>query len=484
MAIECDERNSNDRSRRSLTILFAFLISISIATSAFSKTEKSQQNEEEIMDSTKRGLIGIMISYLTYHGLQGSNTHMSRPHPALWRIVRGSFEMYFLFLVFLLFHDRDEVLKIFMNIDRALGDDLEEKTYAEDCSISMKAVQEKVFDEFFVAHVLGWFGKALAIRDWRLLWTYSVLFEVCEVTFKHLLRNFNECWWDAIVLDVLVCNLFGMFCGMKATEYFATGGSSDCRTEEDSAERICNNSNNNFNKLFSDADETEEELEEEEEEEEDSTIDERKKSRRSLMMMRNSSAKGVPDVHNSSVVARVARKSTNSIKNYILPKRGRSWYRYKWEPFHSPQRFIQCLFLIGLCLSFELNAFFLKFIYGIPPPHMLNTIRLALWFAEANIAIREYYVFITSEAGIWNTKLGANAWLTIAAMATEFLLIIKHGEGLFTASWPKAVVLWWSIVGYTVASGLLIWQFLRSSSRVERNGYNRRRRNRGGLKSN
>ena len=104
----------------------------------------------------------------------------------------------------------------------------------------------------------------------------------------------------------------------------------------------------------------------------------REKKKKKMMMMN----RGRP----SSNFVRVARRS---IEDYILPEKGCNWYRYEWQPFKSPARFIQCAFLIGMCLSFELNAFFLKFIYGIPPPHILNTLRLALWFAEANIAVRE-----------------------------------------------------------------------------------------------
>lgn len=35
-------------------------------------------------------------------------------------------------------------------------------------------------------------------------------FFVLQLTFRHMLPNFNECWWDSIVLDILICNWFGM----------------------------------------------------------------------------------------------------------------------------------------------------------------------------------------------------------------------------------------------------------------------------------
>jgi hypothetical protein len=55
--------------------------------------------------------------------------------------------------------------------------------------------------------------QALIIRDWALLWTLSVGFELMELTFQHMLPNFNECWWDSWVLDVAVCNFIGALWG-------------------------------------------------------------------------------------------------------------------------------------------------------------------------------------------------------------------------------------------------------------------------------
>jgi len=41
-----------------------------------------------------------------------------------------------------------------------------------------------------------------------------------ELTFQHLLPNFNECWWDSWVLDVLVCNWLGIAVGMWTVRHF------------------------------------------------------------------------------------------------------------------------------------------------------------------------------------------------------------------------------------------------------------------------
>lgn len=36
-----------------------------------------------------------------------------------------------------------------------------------------------------------------------------------QIAFSHLLPNFIECWWDAIILDILLCNGFGIWFGMQ-----------------------------------------------------------------------------------------------------------------------------------------------------------------------------------------------------------------------------------------------------------------------------
>jgi len=122
--------------------------------------------------------------------------------------------------------------------------------------------------------------------------------------------------------------------------------------------------------------------------------------------------------------------------------------------------------VVILCLVFELNAFFLKYVLWIPPPHLLNHIRLALWFGIANIATREYYVFITSKEGMHLTKMGANAWLAIAGALIEIIVVLKHGRGMFEVPWPRHVLWFWGVF-VTVTTGWLVRWHLRSKSAVK-----------------
>jgi hypothetical protein len=97
-----------------------------------------------------------------------------------------------------------------------------------------------------------------------------------------------------------------------------------------------------------------------------------------------------------------------------------SFDEYRWEFLSNWKRFVSVLLLciaVGtphpdscrlwsedqwLMFSFfrqvsiiELNAFYLKYILWVPPPHPLNIIRLCLWLFMGLPALREYYQFVS-----------------------------------------------------------------------------------------
>ena len=53
-----------------------------------------------------------------------------------------------------------------------------------------------------IAHIIIWYTAL----------SYFVLF---QIVFCHLLPNFAECWWDSLILDVLICNGLGIWIGME-----------------------------------------------------------------------------------------------------------------------------------------------------------------------------------------------------------------------------------------------------------------------------
>jgi len=44
-------------------------------------------------------------------------------------------------------------------------------------------IKATLLDEFVIAHSIGWWAKALLIRNTTLLWVYSIGFELMELTF-------------------------------------------------------------------------------------------------------------------------------------------------------------------------------------------------------------------------------------------------------------------------------------------------------------
>ncbi|XP_047972994.1 CDP-diacylglycerol--serine O-phosphatidyltransferase 1-like isoform X1 [Salvia hispanica] len=210
---------------RTITLLLigaCFLVWVSGAL------DPESSSEGDSIMSVKRGVWAMIAVYLAYSLLQAPSTVLIRPHPAIWRLVHGMAVIYLVALTFLLFQRRDDARQFMKFLHPDLGVELPERSYGVDCRIYVpenpasrfKNVYDTLFDVFVVAHILGWWGKAIMIRNQPLLWVLSIGFESLELTFRHMLPNFNECWWDSIILDILICNWFGIWAGMRTVRYF------------------------------------------------------------------------------------------------------------------------------------------------------------------------------------------------------------------------------------------------------------------------
>ncbi len=112
-------------------------------------------------------------------------------------------------------------------LDPRLGTELPDKQYAEDCRLYTPENPEShfanlkgvVFDMYFVAHAFGWWLKMLIFRDVAICIYLSVTFEGLELTFKHWLPNFAECWWDSLIFDIMLCNMGGIILGYLTCKY-------------------------------------------------------------------------------------------------------------------------------------------------------------------------------------------------------------------------------------------------------------------------
>ena len=114
-----------------------------------------------------------------------------RPHPAFWRVALGVNLLYELALVFLLFQDLDTARGYMTLLDPSLGVPLPEKDYSQHCEVTFRNVWvcttihvnappiltstlQNTIDFFCFAHILGWFGKALILRDYWFCWVKMI----------------------------------------------------------------------------------------------------------------------------------------------------------------------------------------------------------------------------------------------------------------------------------------------------------------------
>ena len=165
--------------------------------------------------------------FIGFGAIHLPNTIMTRPISFLWRVLLAVFVLYNVLITFIMMLPVNHARAFLSGFDPALGKPLPEKSYAEDCRIFTPEnsdsyfanVKEAIVDCHFIAHFAGWWGKMVFMRDWYLAWICSLLFEVCELTFRHWLPNFHECWWDHVFLDLLGCNLVGLILGHYTLKY-------------------------------------------------------------------------------------------------------------------------------------------------------------------------------------------------------------------------------------------------------------------------
>ncbi|KAG5483370.1 hypothetical protein LSCM1_04918 [Leishmania martiniquensis] len=193
-------------------ILLSILIAVLLMLRCYSYADLT------VAAKVKVGLSAASFVFIAFGAVHLPDSLMVRPHPAVWRAVLALGVQYLVFLTFIIFQDLETVRTILGYYDASLLQPPQERAYAQDCRISTEEDRfffvRTSFDIFLLAHSLGYVVKMLVLRDWRMVTALSLGFEVVEVTFQHVLPNFNECWWDHIILDVLICNGGGMLIGM------------------------------------------------------------------------------------------------------------------------------------------------------------------------------------------------------------------------------------------------------------------------------
>lgn len=68
-------------------------------------------------------------------------------------------------------------------------------------------------------HVTACNSWLLPVDDWDIPLLKHTLILFSQLFFMHLLPNFAECWWDQVILDILLCNGGGIWLGMTVCHF-------------------------------------------------------------------------------------------------------------------------------------------------------------------------------------------------------------------------------------------------------------------------
>jgi hypothetical protein len=191
---------------------------------------EASENYGPAVRTTFLGLTVLIVFYCMLHTKDGL---MIRPHPMLWRAVHGAAFSYVIFLGIVMIlpnrlgisfvHDflmpdiAGGAAQVFSKQQNALVRHLD----PSECAITFSNVFRQVTSIYFFAHVFGWWGKMCLLRDWSMCLQYSVTFELVELSLVWLIPEFEECWWDSIVMDMLGANMLGLLLGSQTLRWLA-----------------------------------------------------------------------------------------------------------------------------------------------------------------------------------------------------------------------------------------------------------------------
>jgi len=166
----------------------------------------------------RQAMWSVLLFIMTYCGLNTRDGVMKQPHPGLWRLLHGWNLWYgMLVAVFLVVPNSDGTVLmswVFPDVIRTPKEALTLGTDHLACEITWTNVERQLTGIWFFAHAVGWWAKMVMLRDLKVCLVYSTVFEFCELTLQFLVPEFQECWWDSMIMDWLLANcMIGMMLG-------------------------------------------------------------------------------------------------------------------------------------------------------------------------------------------------------------------------------------------------------------------------------
>ena len=133
-----------------------------------------------------------------------------------------------------------------------------------------------------------------------------------------------------------------------------------------------------------------------------------------------------------------------------------SWTSYQWGYTESFKKFLFMCFIIVCWIVQDLNTFYLKAIYWIPPNHSLNLYREVIYAFTGACAMKEMYSFLMSSDPYH--RIGRYPWLIFAVLSCEILLEIKHGWYILSIPIHTEWAVFW-LVSTFLFGVWVVWRF-------------------------
>ena len=99
--------------------------------------------------------------------------------------------LYCMTLAYLLWQDDTAGRELVQYLDPSIDRPAPERSYGQDCEFTLNNIYHGFFDLFALAHFVGWFGKAVILRDFWFCTVLSVMFEIVEMSLSHQIQNFQ-----------------------------------------------------------------------------------------------------------------------------------------------------------------------------------------------------------------------------------------------------------------------------------------------------
>ncbi|CDJ42406.1 phosphatidylserine synthase, putative [Eimeria tenella] len=173
----------------------------------------AQQQELRALLLRSLGSTALPLCLYLAFLLQQAQVQQPQAQQALaWSAVHGAGACYLLLLLLLLALPARlcrELLQLLLP-GCCSGGNVFTGTLILDCSLRRSTLLRQLRSPWFASHALGWFLKMSLYRSWPCALALSLLFEAAEASLHWLLPEFQECWWDSVVLDAVLSNLLGM----------------------------------------------------------------------------------------------------------------------------------------------------------------------------------------------------------------------------------------------------------------------------------